>query len=66
MLIKRTPEQFAADRPCLICGAMDHEFFMMGGQKITVCPECPEPMLYISIPADWLTDTPPTRPGKLD
>lgn len=43
----------AEDKPCWICGAMDHEFIMLGGQRIECCPQCPEPMLYISIPENW-------------
>ena len=38
---------------CWICGAMDHEFIMFGSQKVYVCPQCPEPMIYISIPRDY-------------
>lgn len=52
--ISRTPEQFAADEPCWICGAMDHDSVMIYGQKAVVCPQCPDPMIWISIPNDWL------------
>lgn len=43
--INRTPEQFAADEPCIICGAMDHERISFGGQVLIVCPQCPDDMI---------------------